>query len=141
MYKETLKTKDQATKAHQSQDAIDSKVNRICDTFLTTLEQPQYRNSHLQNIITAHVCKVPADLESGLEMIGKLQGMILLAFTLTANGSYLDRSTRSLDRESGRAHMLPSRRQPTIRYSTRHLQSRTRSSDCATVSKSMLPSV
>jgi elongator complex protein 1 len=38
------------------------------------LEQPKYKDAHLQNIITAHVSKVPADLESGLEMIGRLQG-------------------------------------------------------------------
>jgi elongator complex protein 1 len=73
MYKNTLKTKDQSTKAQQSQSAIDSKVNRICDAFLAVLEQPQYKEAHLQNIITAHVSKTPPDLESGLEMIGRLQ--------------------------------------------------------------------
>lgn len=74
MYKETLKAKDISTKSKLSPDQIVTKVNRICDAFLSILEQPQYRDDHLQNIITAHVCKVPADLESGLEMIGRLQG-------------------------------------------------------------------
>jgi elongator complex protein 1 len=73
MYKETLKSKDQSTKAHQTPSAVDSKVNRICDAFLAVLEQPQYKETHLQNIITAHVCKVPADLEAGLEVIGEQQ--------------------------------------------------------------------
>ncbi|KAF2013672.1 elongator complex protein 1 [Aaosphaeria arxii CBS 175.79] len=73
MYKETLKTKDQAAKASVEDYPIESKVNRICDAFLAVLEQTQYKETHLQNIITSHVCKVPADLESGLEMIGRLQ--------------------------------------------------------------------
>lgn len=73
MYKETLKTKDQSTKAHQSTQDIDTKVNRICDAFLTVLSQSSHSSSHLQNTITAHVCKVPADLEAGLSLIGRLQ--------------------------------------------------------------------
>ncbi|KAF2184333.1 elongator complex protein 1 [Zopfia rhizophila CBS 207.26] len=73
MYKETLKSKGSNSKDKTQQTNSGSKVNRICDTFLAVLEQPQYKENHLQNIITAHVCKVPADLESGLEMIGKLQ--------------------------------------------------------------------
>jgi elongator complex protein 1 len=77
MYKETLKSRDQSTKSHQNQKDLESKVNRICDAFLAVLEQSQYKESHLQNIITAHVSKVPADLESGLEMIGRLQSMYL----------------------------------------------------------------
>lgn len=82
MYKETLKSKDQSIKAQQTPKAIESKVNRICDAFLAVLEQPQNREPHLQNIITAHVCKVPADLESGLEMIGRLQSMFCLTYLL-----------------------------------------------------------
>ncbi|KAF2471630.1 elongator complex protein 1 [Lindgomyces ingoldianus] len=73
MYKETLKTKDPSIKANGLKFPSETKVNRICDAFLAVLEQPQYREDHLQNIVTAHVVKVPADLESGLEMIGKLQ--------------------------------------------------------------------
>lgn len=74
MYKETLKAKDLVNKPTISQAQIDTKVNRICDAFLAVLEQPRYRDEHLQNIITSHVSKVPPALEAGLEMIGRLQG-------------------------------------------------------------------
>jgi elongator complex protein 1 len=74
MYKETLKTKDLATKLRLSQDQVENKVNRICDAFLDLLEKSQYKDAHLQNIITAHVSKTPPALESGLAMIGRLQG-------------------------------------------------------------------
>lgn len=74
MYKETLKVKELVEKSKLSQDKIDTKVNRVCDAFLSVLEQPQYKDIHLQNIITSHVCKVPPALKTGLEMIGRLQG-------------------------------------------------------------------
>jgi elongator complex protein 1 len=74
MYKETLKANELSTKSKLSQEQIDTKVNRICDAFLTVLEKSEYKDDHLQNIITAHVSKVPAALETGLEMIGRLQG-------------------------------------------------------------------
>jgi elongator complex protein 1 len=74
MYKETLKTLDPSATATAPQKAFESKVNRICDAFLAVLEQSQHKEDHLQNIITAHVSKTPPDLESGLEMIGRLQG-------------------------------------------------------------------
>lgn len=74
MYKETLKTVEIANKSKPLDSDVESKVNRICDAFLAVLEQPQYRNHHLQNIITSHVSKVPPALEMGLEMIGRLQG-------------------------------------------------------------------
>ncbi|KAF2740606.1 elongator complex protein-like protein 1, partial [Polyplosphaeria fusca] len=73
MYKETLKSKDRSAKTQQSQTAIDTKVNRICEAFLAILEQSQHKEAHLQNVITAHVCKTPPDLEAGLEVIGNLQ--------------------------------------------------------------------
>ncbi|KAF2117499.1 elongator complex protein 1 [Lophiotrema nucula] len=73
MYRETLKTKDLTTKSTQPSSSIDTKVNRICDAFLSVLTTSQYKDSHFQNIITSHVCKVPADLEAGLSMIGRLQ--------------------------------------------------------------------
>lgn len=73
MYKETLKVKDLVNKSKLSQEHIDTKVNSVCDAFLAVLEQPKYRDEYLQNIITSHVCKVPPDLETGLEMIGRLQ--------------------------------------------------------------------
>ncbi|KAF2677310.1 elongator complex protein 1 [Lentithecium fluviatile CBS 122367] len=73
MYKETLKAKYLTTKAKLSATLVKSKVNRICDAFLANLELEEYKKTHWQNLITAHVCKVPADLESGLKMIGRLQ--------------------------------------------------------------------
>ncbi|KAH6875352.1 elongator complex protein 1 [Alternaria rosae] len=73
MYKETLKTKDLVTKSKLSQDHVENKVNRICDAFLAVLEKSQYKDAHLQNIITAHVSKTPPALETGLAMIGRLQ--------------------------------------------------------------------
>lgn len=74
MYKETLKTHDLINKANLSPDQVTTKVNRICDAFLAMLEQSKYKDEHLQNIITAHVSKTPPALETGLEMIGRLQG-------------------------------------------------------------------
>ena len=73
MYRETLKSKDLAVKSKLSQEQVDSKVNRIADAFLAVLEQPQYKDEHLQNIITSHVSKIPPALEAGLDMIGRLQ--------------------------------------------------------------------
>ena len=73
MYKETIKSKDLQTKSSISADQIGSKVNRICDGFVTVLQDPQHKDRRLQNLITAHVSKVPPDLTSGLEMIGRLQ--------------------------------------------------------------------
>ncbi|KAL9097236.1 MAG: hypothetical protein Q9165_000663 [Trypethelium subeluteriae] len=51
--------------------AGESKVNRICDAFLQALGG--LRESHLQNIITAHVCKAPPDLDAALSLIGRLR--------------------------------------------------------------------
>lgn len=73
MYKETLKAKDLVDKPKLSQAQVDTKVNRICDAFLVVFEKSEYRDEHLQNIITSHVSKVPPALETGLEMIGRLQ--------------------------------------------------------------------
>ena len=49
-----------------------SKVNRICDAFLGTLEKRIDTNLH--NLITAHVCKSPPDLEAGLRLVARLRG-------------------------------------------------------------------
>jgi elongator complex protein 1 len=76
MYKETLKAKELDSKSKLSQQQVETKVNRVCDAFLAVLEQSKYKDGHLQNIITAHVSKVPPALEAGLEMIGGLQGTL-----------------------------------------------------------------
>jgi elongator complex protein 1 len=49
-----------------------SKVNKLCDAFLKVLSSKMETN--LQNIITAHVCKSPPDLEGGLQIIAQLRG-------------------------------------------------------------------
>ena len=46
------------------------KVNTICDAFLDALKA---RSGHMQNIISAHVCKQPPDLDAGLTQIAKLR--------------------------------------------------------------------
>ena len=48
-----------------------SKMNRICDTFLRELQINSA--TRLQNIVTAHVCKTPPDLESGLRLVSELR--------------------------------------------------------------------
>ncbi|KAI9754258.1 MAG: DNA repair protein rad52 [Chaenotheca gracillima] len=48
-----------------------SKVNRICDAFLTFLNGQMSTN--LQNVITAHVCKQPADLLAGLTVVDQMR--------------------------------------------------------------------
>lgn len=47
-----------------------SKVNGICDSVLETLQSR--KDTNLQNIITANVCKNPPALEDGLTVVAKL---------------------------------------------------------------------
>lgn len=62
------------TNGNQSKD---NKVNRICDAFLAALQDRV--DSNLQNLVTAHVCKSPPDLESGLQLVARLRGKLFLA--------------------------------------------------------------
>ncbi|KAF2235143.1 IKI3-domain-containing protein [Viridothelium virens] len=78
MYKETLQfsISDEVSPqtngvSYNAPIAEKSKVNRICDAFLQALGG--LRESHLQNIITAHVCKAPPDLDAALSLIGRLR--------------------------------------------------------------------
>ncbi|KAF2418240.1 elongator complex protein 1 [Tothia fuscella] len=48
-----------------------SKINRICDAFLSVLQSRTSTN--LQNIVTANVCKSPPDLDGGLNVISKIR--------------------------------------------------------------------
>lgn len=50
-----------------------SKVNGICDALLHELEKSA--ESRMQNIITAHVCKNPPDLDAGLTVVGEIRSM------------------------------------------------------------------
>ncbi|CAD6571565.1 MAG: hypothetical protein ASARMPREDX12_004578 [Alectoria sarmentosa] len=48
-----------------------SKVNLICDAFLDALRNRT--STHFQNVISAHVCKAPPDLDAGLIQIAGLR--------------------------------------------------------------------
>lgn len=53
--------------------ATDSKVNKICDALISNL---QTRSSeYTPNIITAHVCKYPPDLNAALSLVSDLHKM------------------------------------------------------------------
>ncbi|KAK2813112.1 hypothetical protein FQN50_000789 [Emmonsiellopsis sp. PD_5] len=49
----------------------ENKVNRICDVFLSVLNNRI--DTNLQNLVTAHVCKSPPDLDNGLRLVAKLR--------------------------------------------------------------------
>ncbi|KAJ0124928.1 hypothetical protein J7T55_006271 [Diaporthe amygdali] len=76
MYKNTKTPKEAAmadlTASAQETLAVSgtSKVNRICDSVLETLQAR--KDTNLQNIITANVCKNPPALEDGLIVVAKL---------------------------------------------------------------------
>ncbi|EAW10179.1 Elongator subunit IKI3 [Aspergillus clavatus NRRL 1] len=80
LYKDTLQTpKVEPSSATQPEVTTSSfrppskgsKVNRICDAFLATLEKRMDTNLH--NLVTAHVCKSPPDLEAGLQLVARLR--------------------------------------------------------------------
>jgi elongator complex protein 1 len=72
MYRDTIKKADAANSTEQTAPFdITNKVNSICDAFLAVFDKSP--DSHLQNIITAHVSKTPPDLEGGLHIISKLK--------------------------------------------------------------------
>ncbi|KAE8150092.1 IKI3 family-domain-containing protein [Aspergillus avenaceus] len=75
LYKDTLKTPKDSTTAPTLEPtkpaAKGTKVNRICDAFLAALEKRVDTNLH--NLVTAHVCKSPPDLEAGLQLVARLR--------------------------------------------------------------------
>ena len=73
MYKETLPggSYSQDSSGVESSETKSSKVNRICDAFLDALESRT--STHFQNVVTAHVCKAPPDLDAGLSQIAGLR--------------------------------------------------------------------
>ncbi|KAF2480024.1 IKI3 family-domain-containing protein [Neohortaea acidophila] len=74
MYRDTIAPVEEPTvngTAELSQASIPSKINKICDAFLKVLRTQDTEN--LQNIVTAHVCKKPPDLESGLKLVSELR--------------------------------------------------------------------
>ncbi|KAK3073710.1 putative elongator complex protein 1 [Teratosphaeriaceae sp. CCFEE 6253] len=78
VYKETLTQSSKRSLANGHAGAeqsetpahTQSKVNRICDAFLRQLE---HHPKSLQNVVTAHVCKAPPDLEAGLSLVSQLR--------------------------------------------------------------------
>ena len=73
MYRETLEKATDLPEQRQveSLEIKTSKVNRICDAFLDALKN--LTTSHFQNVVTAHVCKSPPDLDAGLAQIAGLR--------------------------------------------------------------------
>lgn len=73
MYKETLPGSQhpQHPPSVETLEAKSSKVNRICDAFLDVLRDRT--STHFQNVVTAHVCKTPPDLDAGLTQIAGLR--------------------------------------------------------------------
>ena len=76
MYRDTIRKSDMTKFKETKFDTLNgpnSKINRICDAFLQVLKNKTATN--LQNTITAHVCKNPADLDGGLLIIADLLSM------------------------------------------------------------------
>ena len=73
MYRETLNKATDIPEQHQAEsfEIKNSKVNRICDAFQNALKD--LTTSHFQNVVTAHVCKSPPDLDAGLTQIAGLR--------------------------------------------------------------------
>lgn len=87
LYKDTLKlSKPEADAVGQSSadtaarwpfsTSKDGKINRICDAFLAALRNKL--DTNLQNLVTAHVCKSPPDLDAGLQLVANLRGWFAL---------------------------------------------------------------
>ncbi|KAL9099105.1 MAG: hypothetical protein Q9163_005346 [Psora crenata] len=77
MYKETIRD-NYTTDTAKSEGLpamlsvpLGSKINRICDAFIGALRNRS--QEYLQNIVSAHVCKTPPDLDAGLALIATLR--------------------------------------------------------------------
>ena len=74
MYRETLKGDEGSNQLSISKESFSSrtsKINRICDGFLQVLHKKS--SEYLQNIVSAHVCKSPPELDAGLIEIATLR--------------------------------------------------------------------
>lgn len=106
LYKDTLKlpkgeagTATQAPKADvQAKVNKGSKVNRICDAFLAALRNKIDTNLH--NLVTAHVCKRPPDLDAGLQLVARLRG---IARQLLHQGELSELTDKTAERSSEQA--------------------------------------
>lgn len=85
LYKDTLKISRNESAAVAQPDgrslpslskspSKENKVNLICDAFLAGLKDKV--DTNLQNLVTAHVCKSPPDLEAGLSLVAHLRSML-----------------------------------------------------------------
>lgn len=94
LYKDTLKISKNVSAAIAQPDTPaassaltpgkkESKINKICDAFLATLQTRV--DTNLQNMITAHVCKSPPDMEAGLALAAGLRSkyQTLLLFAIS----------------------------------------------------------
>lgn len=74
MYKDTKNTRSETRPGENATNTASkpsaSKVNLICDAILKTLQSR--KDTNLQNIITANVCKNPPALEDGLQVVAEL---------------------------------------------------------------------
>ncbi|KAA8908123.1 elongator complex protein-like protein 1 [Sphaerosporella brunnea] len=83
MYRETLApTTTVPAVVGTSKTADGNKVNTICNAFIDVLRR-KYLSKHMQNIITAYVCKTPPDHESALNLIATLKGKELYEQAIT----------------------------------------------------------
>jgi elongator complex protein 1 len=73
MYRETLASAAPSSLEAASNTTAGNKVNTICDAFIDVLRK-KHLSKHMQNIITAYVCKSPPDHESALNLIATLKG-------------------------------------------------------------------
>jgi elongator complex protein 1 len=76
MYQDTKRSKTQIHNINAAPETLPSpkphgsKVNAICDAVLKGLQSR--KATHLQNIISAHVCKVPPAMDDGLTLVAEL---------------------------------------------------------------------
>ncbi|KZZ93667.1 IKI3 family protein [Ascosphaera apis ARSEF 7405] len=70
LYKDTLRSAG-GQSVTNTIATTNNKVNKICDGFISVLLNRI--DSNLQNLVTAHVCKSPPDLEAGLALVIKLR--------------------------------------------------------------------
>ena len=73
MYKETLPggQHSEDPSSVETSNVENFKINRICDALLDALQNRT--STHFQNVVTAHVCKNPPDLDAGLTQIAGLR--------------------------------------------------------------------
>ena len=74
MYRETANEDDdsvQPSTLKESSSSRSSKINQICDAFLKVLHNRT--SEYLQNIVSAHVCRSPPELDAGLMEIATLR--------------------------------------------------------------------